>query len=160
LQVSRFLLNTVCTNGHWNEQELENVQLDLSCVSKLPAGKAWNDAGNYKQRRAAAKPAACHTHSMHRRPSASYFGIAPMRQLYTRDFSFHAKFSNALFSRPREAKLPSKYRDMDPVFKFWGFCAHHSPTIRVKLARWTKPTISSFLPNFAVIGILCHINKH
>ena len=53
----------------------------ISCVcTSLPAGKARNDdAGDYKQRRAAAKPPACHTHSMHRRRSASYFGICDSR---------------------------------------------------------------------------------
>jgi len=158
LQVSRFLLNTVCTNGHWNEQELENVQLDLSCVSTLPAGKAWNDAGNYKQRRAAAKPAACHTHSMHRRRSASYFGICDS---YALAISLFMPNSRTLYSHALERR--NSRRNTATWTQFSNFGASVPITLRLSgsnLARWTKPTISSFVPNFAVIGILCHINTH
>jgi len=97
-----------------------------SVCTSLPAGKAWNYAGDYKQRRAAAKPAACHTHSMHRRRSASYFGICDSRPAISP------------FMPNSTGETPVEIPRHGPSFQIWGFCAHHSPPIRVKFGTLDK----------------------
>jgi len=132
----------------------------------LLAGRAWKDGGNYKQRPAAAKPATCHTHSMHRRRSASYFGICDIIDtifLYTTTPAPTSLFSTGRMpflppnqqrqstggicdSRPaisvfmpnsrtvylhalerRNNRRNRPYGNIDPVFKFGGFCAGSPP---------------------------------